>query len=247
MEVAPKDRRFYSLPEKEKHVDLSGSTKTDSLIRYISENIIGNDKVFSGPYGLRKVTYLDYTASGRGLKFIEDYIENEVLPDYGNTHTTTSITSLQTTLYRHEARDIVRNAVHAGEHDSVIFCGNGTTAAIHKLIHALNLREPPVVFVSPYEHHSVLLPWKEQGAKVLRIKEDQHGCVCLADLTAKLQQWKTSGRQLIGCLSAASNITGMLVDVDAVTVCLHRHGALAFWDYATAAPYVRIDMNPVNT
>ncbi|XP_069131518.1 uncharacterized protein [Argopecten irradians] len=242
-----KDRRFYSIPDTETHTGSSESTQTNSLIRYISENIIGNEKVFSGPFGLRKVTYLDYTASGRGLKFIEDYIQNEVLPDYGNTHTTTSITSLQTTLYRHEARDVVRNAVHASEHDSVIFCGSGTTAAVHKLIHALNLPKPPIVLVSPYEHHSTLLPWKEAGAKVVRIKEDQNGCVCMADLEAKLKQWQTSGRQIIGCLSAASNITGMLVDVDAITVCLHRHGALAFWDYATAAPYVKIDMNPVDT
>ena len=50
---------------------------------------------------------------------------------------------------------------------------------------------------------------------------------------------------MIGSFSAASNITGILVDVDAITACLHRYGALAFWDYATAAPYIKIDMNPV--
>lgn len=50
---------------------------------------------------------------------------------------------------------------------------------------------------------------------------------------------------MIGCFSAASNITGILADVDTITVMLHKHGALAFWDYATAAPYVKIDMNPV--
>ena len=50
----------------------------------------------------------------------------EVLPVYGNTHTTTSVTSLQTTLFRHEARDIIRNSVNAGERDAVIFTGSGT-------------------------------------------------------------------------------------------------------------------------
>ena len=50
---------------------------------------------------------------------------------------------------------------------------------------------------------------------------------------------------MIGCFSAASNITGILADVNAVTTTLHKHGALAFWDYATAGPYVDIDMNPV--
>ena len=51
---------------------------------------------------------------------------------------------------------------------------------------------------------------------------------------------------MIGCFSAASNITGILSDVDSITVTLHKFGALAFWDYATAAPYVNIDMNPVS-
>jgi hypothetical protein len=41
-------------------------------------------------------------------------------------------------------RDIVRNAVHASEHDAVIFTGNGCTGAVHKLINALNFTTPPV-------------------------------------------------------------------------------------------------------
>jgi len=40
----------------------------------------------------------------RSLKFIEDYITENVLSHYGNTHTTTSVTSLQTTMFRQEAR-----------------------------------------------------------------------------------------------------------------------------------------------
>ena len=63
------------------------------------------------------------------------------MPFYGNTHTTTSVTSLQTTLFRHEARDIFRNATNAAEDDAVIFTGSGTTAAVHKLINALGLNE----------------------------------------------------------------------------------------------------------
>jgi selenocysteine lyase/cysteine desulfurase len=52
------------------------------------------------------------------------------------------------------------------------------------------------------------------------------------------------GRPIIGCFCAASNVTGILNDDLAITALLHSHGALAFWDYATAAPYVNIDMNP---
>ncbi len=44
----------------------------------------------------------------------------------------------------------------------------------------------------------------------------------------------------MGAFTAASNITGLCADVDAVTALLHDFGALAFWDYATAAPYIKV-------
>ncbi|HEX6017100.1 MAG TPA: aminotransferase class V-fold PLP-dependent enzyme, partial [Burkholderiaceae bacterium] len=41
---------------------------------------------------------------------------------------------------------------------------------------------------------------------------------------------------------AASNVTGVISDVSAIAALLHRYGALSFWDYAAAAPYVPIEM-----
>ncbi|XP_065345604.1 uncharacterized protein LOC135943120 isoform X2 [Cloeon dipterum] len=240
-------RKFYSLPENYKGGE-SRQKKchdTTKLMQYIDHNVIGKDTIFSGPFGGRKVVYCDYTASGRSLSFIEQFILREVLPCYGNTHTTTSTTSLQSTLFRHEARDIFRNAVNASEHDAVIFAGNGCTGAVHKLIHALNLLEPPIVFVGPCEHHSNLLPWREIGAKIIRIPETKDGFLDLDNLKCQLEAHSSLNQQMIGCFSAASNITGILADDVATTLLLHQFGALAFWDYATAAPYVKIDMNPL--
>ena len=48
----------------------------------------------------------------------------------------------------------------------------------------------------------------------------------------------------IGSFSAASNVTGILSDARAISILLHRHGALSFWDFAAAAPYVAIEMGP---
>ena len=50
----------------------------------------------------------------------------------------------------------------------------------------------------------------------------------------------------IGSFSAASNVTGIVTDTDRISSLLHEHGALAFWDFAAAAPYVDIDMNPAD-
>ena len=52
-------------------------------------------------------------------------------------------------------------------------------------------------------------------------------------------------RQLIGSLNAASNITGVLTDTVKFSALLHKYGALSFWDFATAAPYLKMDMNPL--
>ena len=70
-----------------------------------------------------------------------------------------------------------------------------------------------------------------------------HGGIDLSELESKLAEY--SERPLkIGSFSAASNVTGITTPVRDVSVLLHRYGALAFWDFAAAAPYVGIRMGP---
>ena len=232
-----------------------------TLIEQIRDAVIGAGEAVCGPFGRRRVTYADYTASGQSLSFIEDYIREAVLPLYANTHTESSGTGLQTTRFREEARRIIRDAVGGTDQHCVIFCGSGSTAAVDKLIGVLNLRIPrdldarydlssripagerPVVFIGPYEHHSNELPWRESIADVVVIHEDLNGGIDLDDLETQLR--RHAHRPLkIGSFSAASNVTGIVSDTRAVSILLHRFGALSFWDFAAAAPYVRIRMGP---
>jgi selenocysteine lyase/cysteine desulfurase len=146
------------------------------------------------------------------------------------------------TALREDARRIIHDAVNGGEDDAVIFCGSGATGAIDKLVRLLDL-DGAVVFVGPYEHHSNELPWRESRAEVITIGEDADGRIDLARLEAALRE--TEGRALrIGSFSAASNVTGILSGTRAISVMLHRHGALSFWDFAAAGPYVEIEMDP---
>jgi selenocysteine lyase/cysteine desulfurase len=69
---------------------------TSPLLERVRRGIIGEGELMDGPFGPRRVTYADYTASGRSLDFIEDFIRDAVLPRYANTHTESSGTGLQT-------------------------------------------------------------------------------------------------------------------------------------------------------
>ena len=231
------------------------------LVELIRASVIGDDEAVAGPFGIRRVTYADYTASGRALSFLEDYLRDAVLPLYANTHTESSGTGLQTTRFREEARRIIRDAVGGTDEHAVIFCGSGMTGAINKLVDVLNMRIPadlddryalrshipanerPLIFIGPYEHHSNELPWRESIGDVVTIGEDADGRIDLAMLERALVE--TAGRPIrIGSFSAASNVTGILSDTRAISVQLHRHGALSFWDFAAAGPYVEMEMSP---
>ena len=105
------------------------SVSATRIVESIRTGIIGDDRAVEGPFGVRRVTYADYTASGRSLDFIEDFIREEVMPLYANTHTETSTTGLQTTRFREDARRIIMEGVHGGDDDVVIFCGSKSLAS----------------------------------------------------------------------------------------------------------------------
>ncbi|MFN2287294.1 MAG: aminotransferase class V-fold PLP-dependent enzyme [Chromatocurvus sp.] len=232
-----------------------------TLIQRIQRGVTGQYFPIRTPFGERPLVYADYTASGRSLDFIERAIREQVLPYYANTHTEASLTGAQTTQLREAARTQVRHAINAGPDDAVIFCGSGATAAINRLVDLLNLRpsqaekvssearhelspaQRPVVFVGPYEHHSNELPWRESKAEVVRIPTDAGGSIDASALESALETYRDRPLR-IGSFSAASNVTGIRSDVAGITGLLKVHGALAFWDYAAAGPYVGIDMNP---
>jgi len=228
-----------------------------NLVQSTALDTVGVNDLIPSPFGDRLLTYCDFTASGRTLASIEEYLLHEVIPLYANTHTLSDATGLQTTLFRREAREIVKRGCRGSNvEDVLLFVGSGATSAVNALVHVLDLKylastgHTPLVLLGPYEHHSNILPWREAGAQVLTCPETKSGAggvdtEFLEDVLKRFRE-ESSDRLIIGSFSAASNVSGVLEDTVKVTEILKRYNALSFWDYACAAPYVAIDMNPHN-
>ena len=241
---------------------------------YLREQIVGVDSTFETPFGERLMSYCDYTASGRCLRFVESYLQS-LQRIYANTHTEDDITGRSMSQLLHEAEQCIKDSVNAGDHGRIIACGTGATGAIDKLQQIVGVALPPatrknicdmlaepesdvtcsdigkvfekwqpVVFVGPYEHHSNEISWRESLATTLEVRMDATGNIDLGHLEELLKDPAYTNRTRIGSFSAASNVTGMRSDVHAIASLLHAHDAIACFDFAACAPYVTIDMNP---
>lgn len=230
------------------------------MIEELRDDVLGEGACIDTPFGRRRVTYADHIASGRPLASVEDALRAAVLPLYANTHTEDSATGAITTHLTHEAADYIKRCLGADADYKLVFPGTGATGALKRLqeilgvsvagqwrdrvVRSLDPGERLVVFVGPYEHHSNELSWRESLAETVTVPLDADGLIDLAALERLLTDPRFVGRRLLGSFSAASNVTGLLTDVRAVASLLHRHGALAVFDYAASAPYVRIDVGP---
>ena len=84
--------------------------------------------------------------------------------------------------------------------------------------------------------------------QMITLKEKYDGTIDFGDMETKLAYYsveKYANKLKIGCFAAASNVTGLVSDVDKLSTMMHKYNGLVFFDYATAAPYVEINMNPV--
>ncbi|GBG25428.1 Cytoplasmic tRNA 2-thiolation protein 1 [Hondaea fermentalgiana] len=249
-------REFVDVGEATDDRKTQDALPAEKAFERLRAGVVGTLDPVDTPFGVKPLVYADWTASGRAFGPIETYVREKVYPFYANTHTSSSITGLQSTCFRAEARQIIQQAVNANTRtDVVLFAGTGATGAVNKLVSVLGLDAPlradevsrprPVVFVGPFEHHSNLLPWRESSAEVVCVPERQDGLGIDRDALAELLRTYADRPLLVGAFSAGSNVSGVLEDVDRISALLHRHGALACWDYAAAGPYARIDMNPV--
>jgi selenocysteine lyase/cysteine desulfurase len=221
------------------------------------KHIVGIDRTFETPYGVKPLVYADWIASGRLFGPIEKQLSDVIGPWVGNTHTETSETGTLMTLAYHHAHKLIKQHVNADKHDVIITAGSGMTAVVNKLQRMLGLRnctqmqnrqcqqerDKPVVFITHMEHHSNHTSWFETIADVVVVNPGAGLLVDPEQLKIQLEAYKERTVK-IGSFTACSNVTGIITPYHELARVMHEAGGLCFVDFAASAPYVDINMHP---
>ncbi len=232
----------------------------DSLETYFEtfrRNIIGNDFQHKFSNGVKPILYADWAASGRLYRPIEEYITNELGPYVANTHTETTLTGTVMTEAYCQAHKIIKEHVHAGPDDRLLFAGFGMTTVINKFQRILGLRVPehcknllkdeqgerPLVIITHMEHHSNQTTWVE-GLCDLEILDRAQDGLPDQDHLHNILEANRHRKLIIGSFTACSNVTGILTPYHEFAETMHQYGGYCFVDFSASAPYVSIDMHP---
>ena len=119
-------------------------------LAYLRQQIVGVDSTFTTPFGERLMTYCDYTASGRCLKFVEAYLQS-LQRIYANTHTEDDITGRSMSQLLHEAEASIKKSVNAGPSGRIIAAGTGATGAIYQLQQIIGVAIAPATRSNIYD------------------------------------------------------------------------------------------------
>ncbi|HAQ06537.1 MAG TPA: selenocysteine lyase [Bacillus bacterium] len=234
---------------------LKYSWDLESYFNEFRKEIIGIDTYIPTPLGMKKIVYADWTASGRLYNRIEQKMTDEIGPYVANTHTDANYTSSFITDCYREAKKIIKKHVNAGLNDVLIVDGSGMTSVVNKFQRILGLRVPenlkklhqeerPVVFITHMEHHSNQLPWLECNCDVVVLEPGSDGHINLKHLEEMLKKYQD--RKLkIGAFTACSNVTGIQTPYHKMAAIMHKYDGVCFVDFAASAPYVKIDMHPI--
>jgi selenocysteine lyase/cysteine desulfurase len=184
------------------------------------------------------LVYLDHAASTHPPAPVLDTYRTFLEHSYANVHRGRhTLSEMATDRFEHVADDVLALLGARGDRRSLVLCGN-TTQALDLAAHVM-AGVPGATLVSLMEHHSNDLPHRRRGA-VRHFGVLADGTLDHADLEARL----AAGGVKLVAVTAASNVTGAIVDVHRVARLAHAHGARVLVDAAQALAHLPLDVRP---
>ena len=137
-----------------------------------------------------------------------------------------------------QVAETVARYVNADLDRQTIFLTTNTTAALDLAAYAMS-HQDGVVLTTVLEHHSNDLPHRARG-KTVMVGMNDDGSLDMDDLRRKLDEYPVK----LVAVTAASNVTGWMPDIDEIARLAHAKGARICVDGAQVLAHRRIDLKP---
>lgn len=189
-----------------------------SKLGFLESEIVGRTATWEGPLGDRRILFCDHATSSRALRFVEKFIYGRIFPYYVHEETECTATGRYTSSSVADARYLklttpvnhtsllfctrheVRNFANADDSYAVLFVGNGSTSAINRLFHIVDLagRDDLCVVLGPFETDSTILAAMMSCDDVSRVKINSEGAVDREHLRSILEGCSKRGKRPLG-------------------------------------------------
>ena len=201
-----------------------------------------NEKVYNKP-----LVYLDNAATTQKPQIVIDALNDYYQRINSNIHRGVHCLSQLATNEFEQAREAVRQYIHAGGTQEVIFT-RGATESINLVANSFGrtyLHEGDEVIVSEMEHHSNIVPWQlaceEHGAKLKVLPFNDKGELIINELDNLITE-KTK----IVAVAHVSNSLGTVNPIEEVIRIAHRRNVPVLIDGAQAVAHCPFDVQALD-
>jgi cysteine desulfurase/selenocysteine lyase len=191
--------------------------------------------------------YLDSGATTQKPQVVIDALVRFYTTENSNIHRGLYSLSEKATHLYEDARETVREFIHA-KHSSEIIFTSGTTASINVVAHSwgdANIQSGDEILVTELEHHSNFVPWqqvaKRKGAYFKVVPCEQNGRVSVEAFKKLLTR-----RTKVVALTHVSNVTGSILPLKEIIHASHARGARVLVDSAQSVGHLPIDVTELD-
>ena len=197
-----------------------------------------SEKVYDKP-----LVYFDNAATTQKPKQVIDRIVKGYYHTNANIHRGVHRLSQLATEAHETARRTVQKFLNANSSSEIVFT-RGTTEAINLVASSFAkacMKPGDEVIISAMEHHSNIVPWQLQGAKLKVIPLNEIGELNL-DTFARL----FSERTRLVAVTHVSNVLGIINQIKEIIRIAHEHNVPVLIDGAQAVAHLSVDVQALD-
>ncbi len=196
----------------------------------------------------KPLVYLDNAATTQKPRQVIDAIVEYYENHNANVHRGVHTLSQEATDIYEAARAKVADFIGARQPEEIIWTRNASES-LNLVAHSWaqdNIREGDEIVVTPYEHHSNLVPWqkvaRDKGAilKILPMSEDDQ----TLDMS-RIDEFITPRTRLLAAVHMSNGI-GIITPVDELTAKARAVGATVLIDATQSVPHIPVDVQKLD-